>query len=102
MRRQVTTTADALEALREARLWLTQPGSGLNARKRWADLRDVGRRLRRNAYLGHPVAEFAGHRQLVVSGYRVIYQVLPDTGENATAGDIRIVAIFGPGQLGRD
>jgi len=98
MRRKVTTTADATDALQAARLWLTQPGSGRSGRRRWEYLRDAGKRLRGNAYLGAVLPEVPGHRQLVVSGYRVIYQVQPDTGENATAGDIRIVAVFGPGQ----
>lgn len=37
-------------------------------------------------------------RQLVVSGYRVIYRVDHDTGEGSTAGDVRILALFGPGE----
>jgi hypothetical protein len=31
-------------------------------------------------------------------GYRVVYEVVPDTNDNATAGDVRVLAIFGPGQ----
>jgi plasmid stabilization system protein ParE len=54
--------------------------------------------LRQYPYLGAESAEIPGHRQIVVSGYRIIYQVNPDTGDSATAGDIRVVAIFGPGQ----
>jgi hypothetical protein len=46
--------------------------------------------------------EHPGFRVRVVSGYRVIYEVDPDTGETATAGDILIVAILGPGQPSRD
>jgi len=54
--------------------------------------------LRQHPYLGAESAEIPGHRQFVVAGYRIIYQVNPDTGDSATAGDIRVVAIFGPGQ----
>lgn len=42
--------------------------------------------------------EFAIYRQVIVSGHRVIYRVVPDTGDRTTAGDIEIVQVFGPGQ----
>jgi len=40
---------------------------------------------------------------LVVSGYRLLYRVEPDTGDSETgdsetAGDIAVLALFGPGQ----
>jgi len=35
---------------------------------------------------------------MVVSGYRVIYRVDPDTGADATAGDVTVLAVFGPGE----
>jgi len=41
-------------------------------------------------------------RVRVISEYRVFYEVDPDTGDTATAGDILIVAILGPGQPSRD
>jgi hypothetical protein len=31
-------------------------------------------------------------------GYRVLYRLDPDTGSNDTAGDIRVLRVFGPGQ----
>jgi hypothetical protein len=34
----------------------------------------------------------------VAGGYRVIYMVRPDTGYNATAGDVEVLRVFGPGQ----
>jgi len=34
----------------------------------------------------------------VAGGYRVIYAVTPDTGDNATAGDVEVLRVFGPGQ----
>ena len=30
--------------------------------------------------------------------HRIVYRVDPDTGESSTAGDVRILAVFGPGQ----
>jgi plasmid stabilization system protein ParE len=97
MARVVTTAPDAAEALRQARLWLTQPGSGGNGRARWEALRAARLRLRDYPYLGAPSVEQPGCRQLVVSAHRIIYRVDPDTGDSATAGDIRILAVLGPG-----
>ena len=54
--------------------------------------------LRRYPYLGAPDDERNGHRKPVKSGYRIIYRVSPDTGETKTAGDVIVVAIFGPGE----
>lgn len=34
----------------------------------------------------------------VAGGYRVIYVVTPDTGDNATAGNVEVLRVFGPGQ----
>jgi len=31
-------------------------------------------------------------------GYRVLYEVIPDTGRNETAGDVRVLRMFGQGQ----
>lgn len=61
-------------------------------------MRVVPRALAAQPYLGVTSEEHPGHRQVVVSGYRIVYRIDPDTGDGATAGDIRIVAVFGPGQ----
>ena len=98
MTRKVSTSPAAAEAFRQARAWLLQTGSGQNGRARWDALRSARRRLRDYPYIGTASSELVGRRQFVVSGYRVIYRVDPDTGDSATAGDIRIVAVFGPGQ----
>ena len=43
--------------------------------------------------------ESPGFREApLTGGYRVIYQVDPDTGRNDTAGNVLILRIFGPGQ----
>lgn len=75
-----------------------QQGAGPNGRMRWDALRTTRSRLREHPYLGAPSPEQPGRRQLVVSGYRIIYRVDPDTGDIDTAGDVRILAVFGPGQ----
>lgn len=49
-------------------------------------------------YLGAASEEHPGHRQLVVGDYRLLYRIEPDTGGSDTAGDVRIVAVFGSGQ----
>ena len=98
MTRRVTTAPGALEALRQAHAWLTQEGSGPQGRARWAALRDRRKRLRTHPYLGTPIEDRPERYLLFVSEHRLIYQVDPDTGESATAGDVRVVAMFGPGQ----
>jgi hypothetical protein len=37
-------------------------------------------------------------RQIVVSGYRLIYLIEHDTGDPGTAGDIQLLAVLAPGQ----
>jgi hypothetical protein len=31
-------------------------------------------------------------------GYRALYRVVHDMGDNATAGDVLVLRVFGPGQ----
>jgi len=33
-----------------------------------------------------------------VEEHRVLYSVEPDTGRDATAGDVMVLRVFGPGQ----
>jgi plasmid stabilization system protein ParE len=54
--------------------------------------------LRSHPYLGSASQNHPGYYQLVIHGHRLIYRVIPDTGDGATAGDVLIVALFGPGQ----
>jgi hypothetical protein len=63
----------------------------------WAALKQARNTLRDYPCIGEK-SEQAGHRQRAVSGYRMIYQVIPDTGSNETAGKVRVIALFGPGQ----
>lgn len=101
MARKVVTAPKAAEDLRNARLWLLQPGSGAGARGRWNALLRARRRLADHPYSGRRNEEHEGCRVLTVSGHRIVYQVVPDTGDAATAGEVQVLRIFGPGQLGR-
>lgn len=81
------------------RRWLTQPGAGQAARRRLAVIRASISRLRLHP-CRYPVCEHPGVRELPCDGgYRVLYEVLPDTGPDATAGDVWVLRVFGPGQL---
>ena len=96
--RRVAFSDTALRHLGSARSWLTQPGSGPSGRARWRALRDVKLMLRDHPYAGRQLTAVDNHFQVIVSDYRVIYQVLPNTGDSMTAGTVRIVANLGPGQ----
>jgi hypothetical protein len=37
-------------------------------------------------------------RIISVAGYRIIYAVNPDTGDNQTSGDVEVLAVLGPGE----
>jgi plasmid stabilization system protein ParE len=86
---------DDLDAIRR---WLNQPGSGRTAQRRLIAIRTAINRLREHPCL-YPVGQHPGVRELPCQGsYRALYKVLPDTGRDETAGDIRVLRVFGPGQ----
>ena len=75
-----------------------QPGSGPAARRRLAAIRAEINLLRQHPCL-HPIGDHPGVRELpCAGGYRALYRVTPDTGRNDTAGDVRILRVFGPDQ----
>ena len=39
---------------------------------------------------------------MICEGYFVLYEAVPDTGDNATAGDVLILAVFPPGKGNRE
>ena len=91
-------TEDAIDDLVEIRGWLSQPGSGRRAKLRLISIRSDIARLVRHPCL-FPIGEHLGVRELPCDGgYRVLYQVIPDTGRNETAGDVTVLRVFGPGQ----
>jgi len=55
-------------------------------------------RLRRYPCL-YAVVNTPGVRELPCrGGYRVLYEVDPDTGRNDDAGDVLVLKVYGPGQ----
>ncbi len=84
----------AAKDLRLARAWLLQPGSGAEARRRWEALRQAPRRLLEQPWRGRPSRDHGDYRELVVSGYRLLYRL--DDG----ATTIDLLRVFGPGQDG--
>ena len=84
--------------MQDARKWLTQPGSGRVGRARWVALRDAPKLLLLDPRKGAAYPDLDGLRQYVVTGYRILYQVVPDTGDSATAGDVLVAVILAPGQ----
>jgi hypothetical protein len=47
----------------------------------------------------YPAGQHPGVRELpCAGGYRALYEVRPDTGRDETAGDVRVLRVFGPGQ----
>lgn len=98
MPRTLSYAPRAREDLEAIRRWLTQPGSGPRARRRLATIRAAINRLREHP-CRYPVGQHPGVRELPYEGgYRALYEVLPDTGGDDTAGDVRVLRVFGPGQ----
>ena len=98
MPRELRYTDKALADLNALASWLTQPGAGPTARRRLTAVWVAIERLRE--YLCRcPVGEHPGVRELPCNGgYRALYRVIPDTGRDETAGDVRVLRVFGPGQ----
>jgi plasmid stabilization system protein ParE len=96
--RELIYAPEALADLEEATIWLTQPGSGPTAWRRLAAIRDSIERLCEHPCLW-PVGQHPGVRELPCEGgYRALYEVVPDTGRDGTAGDVIVLRVYGPGQ----
>jgi plasmid stabilization system protein ParE len=96
--RKLDYTDEAIEDLRAIRRWLTQPGSGPRARRRLRAIRAAINRLKQHPCLW-PIGQHAGLRELLCEGrYRALYEVIPDTGRDETAGDVIVLRVHGPGQ----
>jgi plasmid stabilization system protein ParE len=95
--RNLTIAPAALRDLAGVRDWLRQPGAGIIARRKLQNIRAAIRVLKQMpclwAYGDHPDI-----REIPVEGYRVLYEVKPDTGHSQTAGDVVVLRVFGPGQ----
>ena len=98
MLRKLNYTEEAIEDLQAVRRWLTQSGSGPRARRRLTAIRAAINRLRAGPCL-YPVGQHPGVRELPCDGgYRALYEVIPDTGREETAGVVLVLRVFGPGQ----
>lgn len=98
MSRELIYAPEALADLDAATAWLIQPGSGLAAWRRLAAIWATIERLREHPCL-HPVMDYPGVRELpCTGGWRAFYEVEPDTGSDATAGDVVVLRVYGPGQ----
>ena len=97
MPRSIRLSPAAEEDLEAIRAWLSQPGSGPRA---WARRRAIAQAIRDLARhpSRYPVGEHEGVRGRSVEGHRVLYAVVPDTGDDRTAGDVLVLRVFGPGQ----
>jgi plasmid stabilization system protein ParE len=73
-------------------------GPTLQARQRLRDLINAIEDLTQAPVTFRVSARLAGARERVVSGCVIYFRVLPDTGENATAGDVRVLHVKLPGQ----
>jgi plasmid stabilization system protein ParE len=88
----------ALADLDAMQRWQTQPGSGRAAIRRVKAVRSAIRRLKQHP-CRYPVGSYPGVGELPCDGgYRALYRVIPDTGRDDTAGDVRVLRVFGPGQ----
>ena len=102
MPRRLILTEDAINDLDAVRGWQRQPGSGAAGRRRVKAIPAAIRELRA-APCRFRRGDDPGTRQLTLQRHVVIYEVDPDTGENATAGDVRVLrgcACSGPGSSG--
>ena len=97
MSRKLRYADPAIADLETILRWQTQPGSGAAGIRRVKTIRAAIRRLK-DAPCRHAPGDQPGTRQLPCEGHLVIYEVDPDTGRNATAGDVLVLRVFGPGQ----
>lgn len=93
--RVVRLTRGAARDLTGVRAWFSQPGAGATAAGR---LQHIARAIEDLAE--HPCRHprERDRREFSVERHRVIYRVIPDTGRDATAGDVLVLRVFGAGQ----
>jgi plasmid stabilization system protein ParE len=95
--RTVTPSHAALQDLANIRDWLRQPGSGRKAKATLNKIAASIDQLKRTPIRWRQ-GEHPDTREIFVEGYRIVYDVIPDSGDNATAGNVRVLRVFGPGQ----
>lgn len=91
-------TADAQADLSEITKWLSQPGSGAEARKKLEALKDGPKALRHDP-LRHPVFDFTGGRKCSTrGGYEIHYDALGDPPGSISSGVVEVAFVKGPYQ----
>ncbi len=78
--------------------FLAYGGPTPQALRRLQDLIEAIKDLKTAPVMFKMSTRFPGVRERVVSGCTIYFRVLPDTGLNATAGDVRVLHIKLPGQ----
>jgi plasmid stabilization system protein ParE len=95
--RVISLSNEAVEDLAAIRAWQMQAGSGAAAKARVQSILNAIAQLR-DAPCLHAKGAQAGTRAFTRANHRIIYQVDPDTGSNATAGNVVVLRVYGPGQ----
>ena len=97
MPRSITLAPAAQGDLIGIRQWLLQRGAGRIAQ---AKQHAIDAALRELARFPCPyrIGDHPGIRERLVAGHTILYRVSPDTGDNATAGDVFVLRVFGAGQ----
>ena len=88
----------ALADLAAIRKWLRQRGAGPAAARRLHHIERALLDLRISPCHWPYSLEHEHARERIVEGYKIVYLVVPDTGSNATAGDVLVRRVFGPWQ----
>lgn len=73
-------------------------GPTAQALKRLEDLIEAVRDLVHAPVTFRTSLRFEGVRERIVSGCTIYFRIIPDTGENATAGHVRVLHVKLPGQ----
>ena len=97
MPRKLRVSSEAATDIEHIQAWYSQHGAGAVAARRVRAILAAIRRLRSHP-CRYPRDERPGARRMVIEGHAVIYEVIPDTGRDATAGDVTVLRVFGPGQ----
>lgn len=97
MARSLSYSREASADIEVVRWWYAQPGAGRTAQRRIRAILAAIGRLRQHPSR-YPHGDHPGTRRMAVEGHAVIYEVIPDTGHDATAGDVVVLRVFGPGQ----
>ncbi|MGH7155619.1 MAG: type II toxin-antitoxin system RelE/ParE family toxin [Acetobacteraceae bacterium] len=98
MPRRLILAPRARDDIEAARRWLMQHGSGSAA---WHKLDAILAAIEdlRDHPCRFPFGFHPGVRErLCAGGWRALYQVRPDTGRDETAGDVRVLRVYGPSQ----